>query len=388
MQAMRLIFKFDTVVHAFVCVLLLAGCKRGSESEATAPPPPPDVVVAEVTQATIPIIAVFSGTLQAVKTVDIVPRVSGYINKRYFKEGTHVKKGTLLYLIDPRPYQATLEADKAQLKHDEASHVFWQGEVKRYTPLAKMGAASKQQLENAIANEQEKRATVDKDKANIEKAKLNLSFTRITAPFSGRIESTQVNVGALVDAEKDVLTTVVQIDPIYAVFNISRRQLEQFQRLMRKGVVTPGDLSQFEAEVVLPDGSAYPHRGHLDFVSVQIDSTTDMMMARAVFPNVYQHPRDVRLIPGQYAPLRLIVGEESDALLIPKAALVETQAGKQVFVVDKDNKVRSRRVEVGTAHQGQWVIKKGLKKGERVVVEGMQKVRPGMLVKPGVVAAK
>lgn len=363
------------------CMLGFAGgCDRGG---AKAPPPaPPAVVVSEVVQRSIPIVLQFSGTLKAIRSVDIVPRVGGYIEKRYFVEGTRVKAGDPLYLIDPRPFEATLASDKAQLKRDQANHTYWQEQVKRSTRLQKSGAASVENLENAVAKEQEAAAAIENDKANIQKAELDLEFTRIDAPFDGRIENTQVNVGALVTAHKDTLTTLVQVDPIYVDFNVSRSQLDRIQQLMSAGVVTPGPLNQFEAEVLLPDRSAYPHRGRMNFVSAQIDPTTDQMLARAEFPNVYERPSDVRLIPGQYAPVRVFIGEHSGALLIPKAALVESQVGSVVYLVTSGDKVESRRVVVSGQYEDYWVIAKGLNKGERVVVDGTQKVRDGIAVKP------
>jgi len=359
-------------------LLLAAACDRASE--APIKPPAPHVVVAEVTQQSIPVILTFSGTLEAIKSVDIVPRVGGYVEQRYFVEGTRVSKGDPLYLIDPRTYQATLDGYKAQLERDQADHTYWKEQVKRNTRLQKSGAASVEDVENAVAREKEALASIANDKANIQKAELDLEFTRINAPFDGRIENTRINVGALVTAHQDVLTTLVQVHPIYAVFSVSRRQVAEIQALMAKGIITPGPLDRFEAEVVLPDGTAYPQRGQMNFLSAQIDPTTDQLAARAEFPNIYEHPREVRLIPGQYAPLRVFVGEHPNALLIPKAARVESQAGDLVYVVGSGDKVEARHIEVNGAHERYWVVAKGLEKGERVIVEGVQKVRNGIVV--------
>lgn len=369
---------------ALAAMIATAGCDRHAESPA---PPPPEVVVAEVSQETIPVVFEFSGTLQAIRSVDIVPRVSGYIEQRYFTEGTRVKKDDPLYLIDPRPFQAALDGYEAQLKRDKANYVYWVDQVKRNRALHKQGAASTQDLESSIAREAESKAAIENGEANITKAKLDLEYTRINAPFDGRIENTRINVGALVTAQQSVLTTLVQVDPIYVVFNVSRSQLGRIQGLMAEGIVKPGALDSFEVEVLLPDGSAYPQRGRMNFVSAQIDPTTDQLGARAEFPNVFQHPSDVLLIPGQYAPVRVFVGHQPDALLIPKAALVQSQAGDQVYVVGAGDKVSVRRVTVGGAHGDRWVITKGLEKGERVVVEGTQKVRSGVVVKLGKPAA-
>ena len=361
MKSIRGLFatKLPLAAAAGGLALLAGGCDRGPGPPPA--PPPPEVVVAKVSQKSIPVVLRFSGTLQAIRSVDIIPRVGGFIEKRYFVEGTRVNKDDPLYLIDPRTYEASLASYKAQLERDEANSTYWKEQVARNQRLQKSGAASLKDLENAIAQEKESRAAMANDKANIQMAELDMEFTKIKAPFDGRIENTKINVGTLVTAHQDVLTTLVQIDPIYAVFNISRSQLDRIQQLMSEGIVTPGPLDRFEVEVLLPDGSAYPHRGRMNFVSAQIDPSTDQMLARAEFSNVYERPSDVRLIPGQYAPVRVFVGEQPDALLIPKSALVESQAGDQVYVVGVGDKVQSRRVEVSGAHEGQWVIAKGLK---------------------------
>jgi len=378
MKPARLTATRTLIATACTCLLLLTGC--GDKSKQTAvKPPPPDVRVADVTQQKVPIIMTFSGTVKSVKSVDIIPRVNGYIDQRYFEEGTFVNEGDQLYLIDPRPYQATLDAEQAQLKEHEASAAFWQSEEKRYTKLAKAGAGSVEDKEKAIARRHEVLAEIDEDKANIENARLDLSFTNITAPFSGRIQDTKINVGQLVHEQQDTLTTLKQIDPIYVVFNVSRRQVYKVQRLRREGLAF-ASRNDFKVEVELSDGSLYTQPGRLNFISAQIDPTTDTLEYRAVFPNPIEDLAQLALIPGQYVPVSMTVGEDPNTLLIPGPALVESQVGTQVYVVNKDNKVESRTVEVGQSYQQQWIITKGLKKGERVIYDGLQKVRPGVVV--------
>ncbi len=367
-------------------ILLTVACDGKAKKQAVKPPPP-DVAVAEVVQDKVPIVMEFSGTIKAIKTVDIVPRVSGYIEKRYFDEGTIVKTGDPLYLIDPRPYKARLDAYMAQLKLDQAALAFWEKETKRYQSLVKQGAASREKTEGTLAKRDEMLATVEKDKADIENAALDLSFTKITAPFNGRTQETRINVGNLVQQQRDVLTTLVQMDPIYVVFNISRNQVYEIQKQKRQGKVLP--VEEMRTEVLQPDGSTYPHEGKINFISFRINPTTDSVLVRAILTNTKSG--DVGgydLIPGQYAPVRLILGEDANALLIPQPALVESQIGKQVFVVDADNKVETRNVEVGRSYKNQWIIQKGLKKGEKVIVEGTQKVRSGVVVKPKAYTAK
>ncbi|MHA1543510.1 MAG: efflux RND transporter periplasmic adaptor subunit [Alphaproteobacteria bacterium] len=361
-------------------VLLTAACD-GKDKKQAVKPSPPDVQVTAVTQEKVPIIMEFSGTIKAVKTVDIIPRVSGYIEKRYFDEGTFVKEGDPLYLIDPRPYKARLDADRAQLKLDQATLGFWQKEVKRYESLVRQGAASKEKTEGTRAKRDEMLAKVKKDRADIENAKLDLSFTRITAPFDGRIQQTRINVGNLVQKQRDVLTTLVAMDPVYVVFNISRKHVYEIQLLKRQGKLF--ETADMRIEILLPDGSAYTRQGKIDFISYQINPTTDTVLVRGIIANNNARAvSDFDLIPGQYAPVRLTLGEEPNALLIPQPALVESQIGNQVFVVDADNKVQIRTVEVGRGYKIQWIIKKGVKKGEQVIVEGTQKVRPGVVVNP------
>ena len=375
------------VLVALGIILLLAVACDGKTKKQAVQVPPPEVLVTDVTQSKVPIIMEFSGTIKAIKTVDVIPRVSGYIEERHFTEGTFVKKGDPLYLIDPRPYQARLDALMAQLKLDRASLAFWEKETARYTSLAKQGAASKEKMEGTVAKRDETRATVEKDQADIENAKLDLSFTNITAPFDGRIQETRINVGNLVQQQRDVLTTLVEMDPVYVMFNINRSMVFEIQLLKRQGKLFA--VEDMRIELLLSDGSTYNRQGKVDFISYQINPATDSVLVRGIIPN-NQPPQvgDYDFIPGQFVPLRLTVGEEADAILIPQQALVEYKIWKQVFVVNPDNKVETRSVEIDRSYQHQWVIKKGLKKGEKVIVEGTQKVREGMVVGPKPYAKK
>ena len=212
----------------------------------------------------------------------------------------------------------------------------------------------------------------------------NLSFTDITAPFDGRIQQTREYPGALVDAYRDVLTTLVQVDPVYVIFNLTRRQLYEIQT---QQLAAPHFAATARVQVLLPSGEPYAKDGKIDFVSARIDPTTDSLTVRAVVPNDFSHGAEGPLVPGQYVPARLILGE-ADALVIPKAALMQTQGGDQVLVVGADDKVATRKVELGPAHGDQWVIKSGLEAGERVIVEGQQKAKPGATVAPKPLPAK
>ena len=363
--------------------LLLAGCGEKQEPTSAAPPPA-QVQIAEVEQETIPITMDFSATLQALKKVDVIPKVTGYIEQRYFTEGDYVQAGDPLYLIDPKPFQADLDAAEAALKKDQASLKLWESEAERYTRLAKAGAGSVEDKEKALAHLAEVKAAIEKDQADIEKAKLNLGYTKIASPLTGRIQQTRINVGQLAREDQDVLTTVVQMDPIYAVFNASRTESYEVQKLQRQGLGMARD--KITAAIKLPDGSEYANQGTLDYVSARVNPATDSLEARAVFPNPHKEGFDADLTTGQYVPLTLTVGHRPDTLLIPQPALIQSQAGMHVYVVGDDNKVEHRKVTIDGAFEHYWIVTEGLKKGEKVIVQGVQKVKNGAtvtIIKPG-----
>jgi len=381
---MRPVDRFDplrpTLVAGCLLALLLAGCEQ--KKPASPPPPsPPAVEVTTATKRTVPIVLQLSGTLTPVKNVKIIPRVSGFIFDRYFTEGTFVDKDAPLYLIDPRPFEERLARLEAQLKGQQASLVFWESEEKRYTRLSKQGAASLEKVEGTRAKLDVTRADIENTNAQIRNAELDLSLTRINAPFYGRVQQTQINVGNLVQAQKDVLTELVQMDPIYVVFNLSRAQSFEIQRLQGEG--DGFALEDMVVELIMPDGKIYEKKGKLNFVSFLIDPSTDSVTARAIFDNPKTvGGRGFDLVPGQYAPVRATVGKMPDALLIPRSAVVETQDGPHVYVVGDQNKVERRKIDPGAVHQQQLVVTRGLAEGDKVVVVGVQKVRDGIEVKP------
>ncbi len=364
-------------------VVLAAGCEETNSSKTTLSPT--KVVIAQVKEQDIPIVMEFPGTLQAFRQITIVPRVSGFIFERDFVEGAFVKKDDLLYVIDPRPFQNKVASAAAQLQSDQASQQYWQEESDRYTRLAKAGAGTVEDKQKADSTLEEYKAAVAKDKANLKEAKLNLSYTEIRAPFPGRIDNTRYYKGALVTREQTILTNLVQLDPIHVIFPISRARMARIQKLQAEGIAPEG-LKSFKTKIRLPDGSMFDQKGSLDFMSNNIDPQTDSLMLRAIFNNPEQSEAGLILIPGQYVPVYLIAGEQTAALLIPQQALLRTQSGTHVLVVGADDKVESRPVTITVSYQDNYVVSAGLKKGERVIVEGLQTALPGHSVE--VVAKK
>ncbi len=377
----KLIPVFFTLLPA-LCLLILPLSTGRAEATKKAAPPVPRVVVTEISQRKIPIIKEYSGTITSVKNIDIVPRVSGYIMQRFFTEGTIVKKDAPLYLIDPRPFQARLDAALARLNKDQSALKFWEQEKARYRKLAGKGAASAEKAERARTNYKKTLAVIEKDRADVENARLELGFTTIKAPFAGRILQTRFHEGALVHAQRDVLTKLVKMDPVYVVFKISRRDVFELQKLERDKKIFA--IKDMIVRIDLPDGTVYSHAGKVNFIDFLINPATDSVTVRGILPNPHSEAAqaDHDLIPGQYAPVHLVVGENPAAILIPKPALLQGELGSRVFVVNRDNRVVSRKVKLNGVYEKQWIITKGLKPGERIIVEGVQKVKNGMVVKP------
>jgi RND family efflux transporter MFP subunit len=368
--------KYLVVGGLMAVATMLAACEE--QKKEAAAPPPPTVNVAEVATQDVPIVMEFSGTLDAIQRVEIVPRVSGYIMSRHFTEGAFIKKGDLLYEIDPRPYQNTLDQAKAQLQTTRADLKFWASEVERYERLVKSGGVSQEKLEATIANRNKYTAQVSENEANIASAELNLSFTKINAPMDGRIQQTTVFEGANVSQQQSVLTEIVQLDPINVIFNVTRNEAYEVQRLQAAG--TGYAIDKMTVQLRLPDRTLYPSVGKIDFVSAKINATTDSAIVRGILPNHRDEKVGYTFLPGQYVPVLLTAGSIPDALVIPSVALIQTQAGIFVFVVGSDNKVERRKIEIGRAYKDLHVVTKGLEKGEKVVVAGLQKIKNGLTV--------
>lgn len=362
--------------------------KHASGSQAL---PPPDVEVLQVQHQDVPVYGEWIGTLDGLVNADVRAQVTGYLLKQGYQEGASVKQGQLLFQIDPRPFQAALDQAQGQLAQAKATLANAQAvqrrtelDVERYTPLAKEQAASQQDLDNAVQNNLAAIATVETAKAQIktyeatvETAKINLDFTRLAAPIDGIAGQALLQVGALVSPSSGVVTSVSTVDPIKAYFTVSEPQYLGWRKRF------PTEANRLEADkklrlqLILADGSTYPHDGTFYFADRQVNESTGAIRLAALFPN----PNNV-LRPGGYAKVRAVIRTEEGALLVPQRAVSELQGGYQVAVLDADNRVTIRTVTVGPQVDRRWVIASGLNPGERVVVEGIQKVRTGVRVNP------
>jgi len=350
----------------------VAGC--GGKAAAPAPPPP-EVEVAEVVQRDTPIYSEWVAVLDGYVNAQIQPHVSGYIIRQSYKEGSIVKRGDVLFEIDPRPFQAALDQAKAQLAQAEAQLGKAALDVERDIPLAKERAIAQSQLDTEIQARLAAQAVVQAAKASVEQAGLNLEWTKVTSLISGIAGIAQVQIGNLV-GPTSVLTSVSQADPIKAYFTVSEQQFIDFHRRFPTEASVEEERKRIPLQLILGDGSVYERTGSIFFADREVNPATGAIRIAGVFPN----PNNL-LRPGGYGRVRASVRTENGALLIPQKAVTELQGSRQVAVVTSDDKVSLRLVTVGDQVGDSWIVTAGLKPGERVVVEGLQKVRDGMLVK-------
>jgi membrane fusion protein, multidrug efflux system len=358
-------------------VLGLLGCSKAGPQGLAAP----EVYVADVVQRDVPVYLELVGQTKGSQDVEIRARVEGYLESVNFTEGTYVSKGTLLYQIDPKPFEATLAAAKANLATARARLDKTNNDVARYQPLVAEQAVSRQELDNALSAQEAARSQVDAAKAAVDQATLDLGYTRITSPLDGLVGTTQVKAGNLVGrGESTLLTTVSAMDPILFRAGISEAEyLRLAKEIVEKGRRTGPEA---EIELLLADGTVFPYKGRIDSIERAVDPTTGTLAVQFKFPNP-----DHLLRPGQYGRARFVVQTKMGALLVPQRAVQELQNLYSVAVVSADNRVAFRNVKVGPRVDGLWVIDEGLKPGERVIVEGLQKVREGAAVSPKPVPA-
>ena len=359
-------------------VLLSAAAWGGCDKQeaAKAPPPPVAVKIAPVIRRTIPVVIENVGQTRGSVEVEIRARVEGFLDRVAFEEGRPVKKGDLLYEIDPKPYQAALDRAKGDQATAEAAHIKAKNDVARYKPLVEKNAISRQEYDTSVSMEEAAAARVDAAKAMVRSAELDLSYCTIHTPIDGLAGKTEVKAGALVGrGQSTLLTTVSTIDPIRARFYLSERDYLAIVRKYKPKDGEGGTDAPFE--MVLTDGSVHPHPGTFVFIERLVDPTTGTIMVEVSFPNP---ERIVR--PGQFARVRVPIDTIADAILVPQRAVTEMQATWSVATVNSENKVEMRPVQIGIRFGNLWRIESGLKPGDRIVVEGVQKVRNGVTVAP------
>jgi RND family efflux transporter MFP subunit len=394
-----------------LAALVAAGCTNATSAAGS--PRPPEVEVAPVEQRDVPIYHEWIGTLDGMVNAAIRAEVTGYLLSQKYAEGSFVRKGQLLFEIDPRPFQAALgqaqgqlamargqlaqakaqlAQAQAQVAQSVANQQKAQLDVDKYTPLAKQQAITQQELDNAVQNNiaytaqieaskagvetakaqiEASNAAVEAAQAAVEAAKVNTGFTHLASPIDGIVGQAQVQVGNLVGPSSGVITAVSTLDPIKSNFTVG----EQEYLSLTRGA--GNDLARLQLDLILADGSTYPQKGKFSFADRQVNQSTGAIQLTGLFPN----PGN-KLRPGQYGRVRAAIGTRAGALLIPQRAVTELQGGYQVAVVDSANTVGIRKVKLGDQIGPMWIVGEGLKAGERVVAEGLQKARPGMQVSP------
>jgi len=344
-----------------------AGCERdqGVPSESLAPP---SVTVADVVSRTVQRQAELIASTEAMRSVTLRARVTGFLQQRLFTEGAVVKKGDLLYRIDPSQYEADLRVAQGDLETKKAALAKADLDLVRYKKLRQKKDVSQETYDAALAVQKEAKAAVASGQAAVDQAQLSLGYTRITAPLTGRIGDTAVNVGNLVGPDHNAeLATIVQLDPIYVIFRPGGAEMDAIVEQQRKSPV--------QVRATLSDGTPLPHTGEIDFIDNRVDPDTGTLRMRAVIANP-----DGALLPGRFARVRIDLGAQPDTLLVPQQALVENQGGFLVYVVGDDGKVQVRNVEAGETLGGLRAVASGVRAGEQVIVSGVQLVRSGMAV--------
>ncbi len=363
-----------TVILMVALALLASSCNRGRAATAT---PMPEVEVATVEQRDVPVYSEWVATLDGYVNAQIRPQVSGYIIRQPYKEGSLVHEGQVLFEIDPRPFQATLDRAKGDLAQAQAQLGKATLDVERDTPLAEGRAIAKSQLDNEIQAKLGAQAAVESAKAAVEQAELNLEWTKVTSLVDGIAGIAQVQIGNLVGANS-ILTSVSQVDPIKAFFPINEHEY-LFAQSKGSAISSDHTIRFFgtTVELILADGGVYPQKGKVLLADRQVDANTGTIRIVAAFPN----PGNI-LRPGQYGRVRVETNLKKGALLLPQSAVAQSQGSYQVAIVGSDHKVSMRTVKPGATVGTMWVIDEGLKPGEQVAAEGPQKLREGTLVAP------
>ena len=374
MQKQNNILVASAVTLTAAATLLLAACGKDDKG----PPPPPEVSIVTLKPRSVAITDQLPGRTTAFKVAEVRPQVTGIVQKRLFGEGSEVKAGEQLFQIDAGSYRAALSSAEAALKRAEAQAITSKLLAERYEPLIAANAVSKQENDEAIAARARAEADVASAKAAVDAARINVVYTQVLSPINGRIGRTLVTEGALVTSGQEApLATVQQLDPIYVDIAQSSTEILRLRRQMVSGELVKDANNQAEVTLTLEDGTVYPEHGRLKVSEASVDPSTGSVLLRAVFPN----PRR-ELLPGMFVRAELAQGTRSAALLVPQRGVSHNPKGEaSVLLVDKEDKVVERIVTADRAIEGEWLITAGLSPGDRVIVDGLQKAKPGSPVK-------
>lgn len=363
---------------ALALVSVLAGCGDKPASSAQVRPPVP-VVVAEARLTDVPLTTEMVGETAGYREIEVRSRVNGILLERTYVEGQPVTAGQELFLIDPAPYKVALEQAKGALAQEQARFNKARADRDRIIPLFKRQVVSRKDYDDTIANYEAAIASRQAAQATVKEAELNLSYTQVTAPIDGMASKSSQSEGSLIstNANSSLLTTITQYNPLYVNFSYSEQDRLNFETSVRKGLIEAKDTTNWRTHIRLADGSVYPKAGKLNFSDNRVDPQTGTIRARAIFDN-----KEGVLLPGQFVRLTIDLGIRKNAIVVPARAIVQSQADRMVMVVDGDDKVVPRPVRLGPAIAEGVLIESGLDAGERYIVEGLMKARPGSIVKP------
>ncbi len=370
--------QFATLLAGVLLSLgLVTGCHRDPAAAPKAPPV--EVAVVPVARETVPVVTELPGRLEAYRVAEVRARATGILLKRCFEEGTNVAEGQVLFQIDPAPLEASYHSAQAALARVEANAIQARAKAKRFELLSRAHAVSEQDFENATAIAAQAEADIQEAQAAVETARLNLGYATVTAPISGRIGAAKVTEGALVSqTEATPLAIIQQLDPIYFDFSESSTEVLRLRRAFDEDKLVNVSADSARTSLLLEDGSEYARPGRLLFSDISVDPSTGMVLLRALFPNP-----DHLLLPGMFARGRIEQAVDTRAITVPQRAVTRGAGGDAwVLVVGSDDVVEQRPVSTGTAIGDRWIVTGGLKEGERIIVAGLQKVRPGAVVKP------
>jgi len=364
--------RFVTIGVIIAAALLLPACTKQKK---TSTPPPPAVTVMDIVQKDVPVVAEYVAQTQSSRLVNIQARVSGFLDKRMYTEGSVVKQGQVLFQMDPKPFKVQLDQARAALAKQAAALETARLNLARIKPLTEQNALSRKDLDDATGQHQSAAAATEQAKAQVETAKLNLSYTTITSPVTGVSSSARQADGTYINPQNSLLTTVAVLSPMWVNFSLSENEMQKYRDQVAKGLLRFPKGERFTVEVVLVDGSIHPYTGEITFAEPSYNAQTGTFLIRASVNN----PAGI-LRPNQYVRARLKGSVRPKAILVPQRAVQQGSKGHFVWVVDKENKVEQRPVVVGDWQGDDWFIFEGLKNGEKVVTDGGLTLRPGMSV--------